>query len=421
MRVTGNQDVFWLDITVGNLQVSQVCESRRELWQDESNRFLLSSSTFSSSELNCHVVQQVTDRSVLQNDRKVSWIFVVSIKGNDVLVLDATVNAYFSLEEFKTPASLIRIQKDFFFVELFQGNLLCSMNDTFINVPKVAPSKLAQYLKIPMRPMGAVACSKTAAAAAAAASAAPTPTLRLHVASNLESSDSGEADRHGLEILWKKQDNDDETLQQQLLVDGSRHNSNKIKMLRASRDPARIRITIEMYVCVTRRGGGFGVVVVVAVQRRGGSRCVVFCDCLYSWCCLVHLTSSDEACSERRLQANGGTWPAEGKKIDLLFQSVTHILLFSSHYMHVSEGHTMWGEVFGVVAWLWVFHRARHDLPVLMGFRHPWEHAEDPFQPHVHAPHPEEQTARKDTWDKFSTKAISLKEDDDDDDDEDDE
>jgi len=28
--------------------------------------------------------------------------------------------------------------------------------------------------------------------------------------------------------------------------------------------------------------------------------------------------------------------------------------------MQVSEEHTMWGEAFGVVCWLWVFHRARH-------------------------------------------------------------
>ena len=41
--------------------------------------------------------------------------------------------------------------------------------------------------------------------------------------------------------------------------------------------------------------------------------------------------------------------------------------------MYVSEIHKNFGEAFGVVAWLWVFHRARHDLPVMYGFYHPWE------------------------------------------------
>lgn len=29
--------------------------------------------------------------------------------------------------------------------------------------------------------------------------------------------------------------------------------------------------------------------------------------------------------------------------------------------------------------WLWIFHRARNDLPVVLGMRHPWEHAHDSF------------------------------------------
>ena len=45
--------------------------------------------------------------------------------------------------------------------------------------------------------------------------------------------------------------------------------------------------------------------------------------------------------------------------------------------MEVSETHTFWGEVFGVGMWLWVFHRARHDGPVVLGWRHAFEHADD--------------------------------------------
>jgi hypothetical protein len=80
----------------------------------------------------------------------------------------------------------------------------------------------------------------------------------------------------------------------------------------------------------------------------------------------------------------------------------------------------MWGEAFGTVCWLWIFHRARHDLPVVLGFRHPWEHAEDPFSPHTHhhgeQPKPE---SRSDAWDKFTSKAMIQKEVDDDEDEED--
>ena len=42
--------------------------------------------------------------------------------------------------------------------------------------------------------------------------------------------------------------------------------------------------------------------------------------------------------------------------------------------MTVSERHTMLAEIFGTVAWLWIFHRARYDLAAVLGFRHPWEH-----------------------------------------------
>lgn len=32
------------------------------------------------------------------------------------------------------------------------------------------------------------------------------------------------------------------------------------------------------------------------------------------------------------------------------------------------------GYVFGVTMWLWVFWRAKQDLPHKLGFMHPWEH-----------------------------------------------
>lgn len=90
--------------------------------------------------------------------------------------------------------------------------------------------------------------------------------------------------------------------------------------------------------------------------------------------------------------------------------------------MTVSEDHRMWGEAVGVVCWLWVFHRARNDLPVLLGFRHAWEHAaEDPS--HVHdVITSDAKAAMAGSWDKFTSKAMQQKEtDDDDDDDEEDE
>ena len=45
-----------------------------------------------------------------------------------------------------------------------------------------------------------------------------------------------------------------------------------------------------------------------------------------------------------------------------------------SGYLKTSPTNESLGEVFGVVCWLWIFYRARQDLPVLLGWRHPWEH-----------------------------------------------
>jgi hypothetical protein len=81
----------------------------------------------------------------------------------------------------------------------------------------------------------------------------------------------------------------------------------------------------------------------------------------------------------------------------------------------------MWGEAFGVFCWLWVFHRARHDLPVVLGFRHAWEHA--PGDDHGHGHHhadPDAKQSLKDGWDKFSVRAMQQNDDDDDDEEEED-
>jgi len=83
--------------------------------------------------------------------------------------------------------------------------------------------------------------------------------------------------------------------------------------------------------------------------------------------------------------------------------------------MEVSKQHTWWGEAFGTVAWLWIFHRARNDLPVVLGWRHPWDHAPDPWAPDVHV----NTGALKQEWDTFGRESAIKGEDDDDDEDED--
>jgi hypothetical protein len=91
--------------------------------------------------------------------------------------------------------------------------------------------------------------------------------------------------------------------------------------------------------------------------------------------------------------------------------------------MTVSENHRIAAEVFGTACWLWVFHRARHDLPVVLGFRHPWEHPPGEYTGDEQVHHVEMKGANsKDeiraAWDKFDATSTKLKEDDDDDDDE---
>mmetsp|Transcript_3767 Transcript_3767/g.5747 ORF Transcript_3767/g.5747 Transcript_3767/m.5747 type:complete len:134 (-) Transcript_3767:232-633(-) len=90
-------------------------------------------------------------------------------------------------------------------------------------------------------------------------------------------------------------------------------------------------------------------------------------------------------------------------------------------YLQLSPAHKMWGEAFGVVAWLWIFHRARNDLPVVLGYRHPWDHAEDAFAILEAKIHPDDLTDLRSAWEDFNLKAIKPGEDDDDDDDDDDE
>ena len=80
--------------------------------------------------------------------------------------------------------------------------------------------------------------------------------------------------------------------------------------------------------------------------------------------------------------------------------------------MEVSEVHTKLGEAFGFVCWMWIFHRARNDLPVVLGWRHPWEHAEDPWAGVM----PTEDNIEgieelKADWEKFTVRALNPEDD----------
>eukprot|EP00545_Synedropsis_sp_CCMP1620_P014528 CAMPEP_0119006524 /NCGR_PEP_ID=MMETSP1176-20130426/2338_1 /TAXON_ID=265551 /ORGANISM="Synedropsis recta cf, Strain CCMP1620" /LENGTH=139 /DNA_ID=CAMNT_0006958441 /DNA_START=98 /DNA_END=517 /DNA_ORIENTATION=+ len=89
-------------------------------------------------------------------------------------------------------------------------------------------------------------------------------------------------------------------------------------------------------------------------------------------------------------------------------------------YLQLSPIHKAWGEAFGCVCWLWIFHRARQDGAVVLGYRHPWDHAEDPLLHAAEAPlHPDDESDLETEWDVFLSKAIRPGEDDDDDDDDD--
>jgi hypothetical protein len=93
---------------------------------------------------------------------------------------------------------------------------------------------------------------------------------------------------------------------------------------------------------------------------------------------------------------------------------------FNRHYMTVSENHRVAAEVLGTVCWLWIFHRARLDLPVVLGWRHPWEHA--PGDDHGHGDAHHGPVVAADVaagWDKYNAKTTNYNEDDDDDEEED--
>ncbi|KAL7463704.1 hypothetical protein ACHAXS_004061 [Conticribra weissflogii] len=87
-----------------------------------------------------------------------------------------------------------------------------------------------------------------------------------------------------------------------------------------------------------------------------------------------------------------------------------------SHWMEVSQPHKIAGEVCGFFTWLWVFYRAKHDLPVVLGLRHPWEHAEDPWAVSDHVEGVEELQKE---WEEFTVKSTNPGEDDDEEEDED--
>ena len=109
----------------------------------------------------------------------------------------------------------------------------------------------------------------------------------------------------------------------------------------------------------------------------------------------------------------------------VLYNQISPILLLPlyilslkyRHWMEVSPHHTMAGEICGFFTWLWVFYRAKHDLPVVLGLRHPWEHGEDPWAIHDHVDNLE---ALQNDWEEFADKSTRPGEDDDDDDDDDD-
>jgi hypothetical protein len=79
------------------------------------------------------------------------------------------------------------------------------------------------------------------------------------------------------------------------------------------------------------------------------------------------------------------------------------------------------GEVFGTVAWLWVFHRFSQDGAVLLGYRHPWDHG-DHGDDHGPAHHKKSLTAEEvaSKWESFSEKAVVPGEDDEDEDEDED-
>ena len=78
-------------------------------------------------------------------------------------------------------------------------------------------------------------------------------------------------------------------------------------------------------------------------------------------------------------------------------------------WLKPSPIHKLWGEAFGVVCWLWVIHRARMDGPVVLGWRHPWDHVEDPWKTEDEVLHPEDEKDLEQHWNKFNTKVSRVR------------
>lgn len=97
-----------------------------------------------------------------------------------------------------------------------------------------------------------------------------------------------------------------------------------------------------------------------------------------------------------------------------LLESLLLMSPYCSKFLETSERHAWWGEAFGTVCFLWIFHRARQDLDVVLGFRHPWEHSDN----HDHAG-AETADVLTQNFDKFSSKAMQQREDDDEEEDDD--
>ena len=108
----------------------------------------------------------------------------------------------------------------------------------------------------------------------------------------------------------------------------------------------------------------------------------------------------------------------------LLFHHIKHTTIIkpisakniNRHWMEVSQPHTIAGEICGFFTWIWVFHRARQDLPVVLGLRHPWEHGEDPWAIKDHV---DNLDGLQSEWESFQEKAGTPGEDDDDEDEDD--
>eukprot|EP00428_Durinskia_dybowskii_P020678 CAMPEP_0170201432 /NCGR_PEP_ID=MMETSP0116_2-20130129/169_1 /TAXON_ID=400756 /ORGANISM="Durinskia baltica, Strain CSIRO CS-38" /LENGTH=102 /DNA_ID=CAMNT_0010451641 /DNA_START=107 /DNA_END=415 /DNA_ORIENTATION=+ len=83
-------------------------------------------------------------------------------------------------------------------------------------------------------------------------------------------------------------------------------------------------------------------------------------------------------------------------------------------FMETNSFGTRLGELFGTVAWLWVFHRFSQDGAVLLGYQHPWEHGDhghDHGTSHAKPSLSREEVAQ--SWENFSMKSVVPGEDDD--------